>query len=78
MAEHVGLCADAQLGCPCRGDATIHQDRTRELNEARAAGPEAVECPECGEATTAVSIATWGNCRACRTAHSRSTHPLRW
>ncbi|RBY90361.1 hypothetical protein DQ244_13015 [Blastococcus sp. TBT05-19] len=78
MAQHVGLCADAPLGCPCRGDATIHQDRSRELSEARAAGSAAVECPECGEATTAVSIAAWGNCRACRTAHSRSTHPLRW
>ncbi|RBY97670.1 hypothetical protein DQ237_01715 [Blastococcus sp. TF02-8] len=78
MAEHVGLCADAPLGCPCRGDAAIHEDRSRALAEARAAAAEPVECPECGAATTPVSIATWGNCRACRTAHSRSTHPLRW
>ncbi|WP_104524456.1 hypothetical protein [Blastococcus atacamensis] len=77
MAEHVGLCADAPLGCPCRGDATIHEDRSRALSEARATD-EAVECPECGGPATSVSITSWGNCRACRTAHSRSTHPLRW
>ena len=37
-----------------------------------------VECPECGAPATAASVETWGNCRACRTAQSRTTHPLRW
>ena len=37
-----------------------------------------VECPECGAPATAAAVETWGNCRACRTAQSRETHPLRW
>jgi hypothetical protein len=37
-----------------------------------------VECPECGAPATAAAVETWGNCRACRTAQSRTTHPLRW
>ena len=75
---HVGRCAEAHLGCPCRGDEAIHEERSRELREARATADLPVECPECGSPTTPLSIVSWGNCRACRTAHSRSTHPLRW
>ena len=78
MATHGGLCPEAHLGCQCRGDAAIHEERSREIDDARARAGEAVECPECGGATTPLSIVTWGNCRACRTAQSRSTHPLRW
>jgi hypothetical protein len=37
-----------------------------------------VECPECGAATTPLSIVSWGHCRACRTAQSREMYPLRW
>ncbi|MBB3083897.1 hypothetical protein FHR93_002111 [Geodermatophilus sabuli] len=37
-----------------------------------------MECPECGTPTTPLAIVTWGNCRACRTAHTRVTDPLRW
>jgi hypothetical protein len=78
MAEHRGLCADAHLGCPCRGDETRHEERAQQLTEARAQSAESVECPECGGPTTPLAIASWGNCRACRTAQSRQTHPLRW
>ena len=78
IANHVGRCAEAHLGCPCRGDQTIHEERTRAVTEARASSEESVECPECGRPTTPLCIVSWGNCRACRTAHSRSTHPLRW
>ena len=39
---------------------------------------EQVECPECGGPSTAVALHRWGNCRACRTAQSRLTNPLRW
>ena len=73
-----GLCTEAHLGCPCRGDQTIHEERSQEIADARAQAGEPVECPECGAPTTALSIVTWGNCRACRTAHTRETHPLRW
>ena len=38
----------------------------------------AVECPECGEPSSPARIATWGHCRACRTADSRAKSPLRW
>ncbi|MFQ1003216.1 hypothetical protein [Modestobacter sp. SSW1-42] len=37
-----------------------------------------VECPECGAPSSPARIATWGHCRACRTADSRSIQPLRW
>jgi hypothetical protein len=52
--------------------------------EVPAAAPEPalpaglVECPECGSPATATAVETWGNCRACRTAQTRTTHPLRW
>jgi hypothetical protein len=78
IVRHAGRCEEAHLGCPCRGDETIHEERSRALAEARADSAEAVECPECGGPTTPLAIVSWGNCRACRTAHSRSTHPLRW
>jgi hypothetical protein len=73
-----GRCAEAHLGCPCRGDETIHEQRSAQLAEARAdeEGPQA--CPECGGPATPVQIVTWGHCRPCRTAQSRSIQPLRW
>ena len=73
-----GRCAEAHLGCPCRGDQTIHEARSKEISEARAAAHESVECPECGEASSPLSVTTWGHCRACRTAQSREMYPLRW
>jgi hypothetical protein len=73
-----GRCAEAHLGCPCRGDETIHQERARELTEARARSQEPVDCPECGSPTTPLALVTWGNCRVCRTAQSRQITPLRW
>ena len=39
---------------------------------------EPVDCPECGGPSTAAALQRWGNCRACRTAQSRLTNPLRW
>ncbi len=65
-----GRCAEAHLGCPCRGDALIHEQRSREMTEARDRSQERVDCLECGAATP-LTIVTWGNCRACRTAQSR-------
>ena len=73
-----GRCAEAHLGCPCRGDASIHEERSKEISEARAHSGDAVDCPECGAATTPLNIVTWGHCRACRTAQSREMYPLRW
>ncbi|MGY1773167.1 hypothetical protein [Blastococcus sp. SYSU D00813] len=78
MATHRGLCSDAHLGCPCRGDESRHEERSQHVAEARAQGPEPAECPECGGPTTPLALVEWGNCRACRTAQSRQTHPLRW
>ena len=78
IATHLGRCAEAHLGCPCRGDERIHEERTREIAEARTRSHESVDCPECGGATTPLAIVSWGNCRPCRTASSRVTHPLRW
>ena len=72
-----GRCADAHLGCPCRGDASIHEERRQERAAARL-DHEAVACPECGAETAPLSIVTWGHCRACRTAQSREMYPLRW
>ena len=73
-----GRCADAHLGCPCRGDASIHEERGRAIAAARQQSAETVECPECGDSTAPLSIVTWGHCRACRTAQSREMYPLRW
>jgi predicted nucleic acid-binding Zn ribbon protein len=78
IAAHRGRCAETHLGCPCRGDETIHEERSREITKARARLEESVACPECGAPTTPLAIVTWGNCRACRTAQSRLTNPLRW
>ena len=39
---------------------------------------ESVDCPECGSPSTPSALERWGNCRACRTAQSRLTNPLRW
>ncbi|MCZ2830881.1 hypothetical protein O2W14_18730 [Modestobacter sp. VKM Ac-2986] len=69
-------CTDAHLGCPCAGDPAVHAARAEAVT---AAAPDAtVECPECGEASTPRPVATWGHCRACRTADSRAIQPLRW
>lgn len=73
-----GRCAEAHLGCPCRGDQRIHEERSQEIAEARTRATEAVDCPECGAVTTPLNIVTWGHCRACRTAQSREMYPLRW
>ena len=78
MSENRGRCADTHLGCTCKGNQAIHDERARQVTEARAQAGEGVECPECGGPATPLSIVTWGNCRACRTAQSRQTHPLRW
>jgi hypothetical protein len=51
---------------------------SRDIAEARTRSHEVVECPECGGPTTPLSLLSWGNCRACRTAQSRMTNPLRW
>jgi hypothetical protein len=73
-----GRCAEAHLGCPCRGDQSIHEERSQAIADARAEGQQAVDCPECGGPTTPLSIVTWGHCRVCRTAQSREMYPLRW
>jgi hypothetical protein len=73
-----GRCVEAHLGCPCRGDASIHEERSRDISEARAHAGEAVDCPECGAATSPLNIVKWGHCRTCRTAQSREIYPLRW
>ena len=73
-----GRCAEAHLGCPCRGDKSIHEERSKEISEARAHAGDAVDCPECGAATTPLNIVSWGHCRSCRTAQSREMYPLRW
>ncbi|CAA9249959.1 MAG: hypothetical protein AVDCRST_MAG52-2425 [uncultured Blastococcus sp.] len=78
VATWPGRCAEAPLGCPCRGDQTIHEERSKEISEAHAAAQQFVECPECGAATSPLSIVSWGHCRACRTAQSREMYPLRW
>ena len=73
-----GRCAEAHLGCPCRGDRTLHEERAKEISEARSHSQESVDCPECGASTTPLNIVNWGHCRACRTAQSREMYPLRW
>ncbi|MGY1814016.1 hypothetical protein [Blastococcus sp. SYSU D00820] len=78
MGMHNGGCSAAHLGCTCRGDGAVHEQHARDLAAARAQESESVECPECGEPTTPARLLTWGNCRACRTAQSRSVDPLRW
>jgi hypothetical protein len=55
----------------------VHEERSREIGDAAQAG-ELVDCPECGEPSSPLRIVTWGHCRACRTADSRSKRPLRW
>jgi len=67
-------CTDARSDCPCGGDATVH---AAQLGPA-APTPAAVDCPECGEPSSALPITTWGHCRVCRTADSRAKSPLRW
>ena len=78
VANWPGRCAEAHLGCPCRGDRSIHEERSQQISEARAHSQDSVECPECGADTSPLSIVTWGHCRACRTAQSREMYPLRW
>lgn len=55
-------------------DAAAGRDLPTEPRDA----PEPVECPECGGPSTTAALGRWGNCRACRTAQSRLTDPLRW
>ena len=75
IASDTARCTDAELGCPCAGDAAVHAARAASAPT----DPDAmVECPECGEPSSPRRIATWGHCRACRTADSRSIRPLRW
>ena len=73
-----GQCSEAHLGCPCRGDQTIHEERSKAISDARARPDEPVDCPECGAAASQLSIVRWGHCRSCRTAQSREIYPLRW
>lgn len=78
MAASQARCGEGHLGCTCRGDEAVHRQRLGEIAEARSRSQESVECPECGGATSPLAITAWGNCRACRTAHSRVHNPLRW
>jgi hypothetical protein len=78
IAVRLGRCADDHLGCPCKGDETIHRARTAEVRHAQETNSEAAACPECGVQTSPVALVTWGHCRACRTADSRAMRPLRW
>jgi hypothetical protein len=78
ITAHRGRCTAAHLGCPCRGDETLHENWSREIAQARARSNDSVDCPECGSPTTPLAMVTWGNCRACRTAQSRLIDPLRW
>jgi hypothetical protein len=75
---HPERCTGAGLDCPCKGDQRIHAEHSRELAEAGTGSQEPVDCPACGAPTTPLALVSWGNCRACRTAQSRLTHPLRW
>jgi hypothetical protein len=56
----------------------VHEQRSQDIVDARAHAEDTVECPECGEPSTPLSVVTWGHCRACRTAQSREIYPLRW
>ncbi len=53
-------------------------DHAPQVPTARPTSESTVDCPECGEPSSPQRIATWGHCRACRTADSRSKSPLRW
>jgi hypothetical protein len=75
IASDPAVCTEAPLGCPCGGDPAVHAARFATVAGAPAA---TVECPECGEPSSLKPVATWGHCRACRTADSRSIQPLRW
>jgi hypothetical protein len=76
IAIEAGRCTHDHLGCSCRGDQSVHDERAQEISDARS--PELVDCPECGQPSTPLRIVTWGHCRACRTADSRAKSPLRW
>ena len=71
-------CTEAHLGCPCGGDAAVHAARAHEVENAQSESVATVDCPECGEPSSPLPVVTWGHCRACRTADSRLTRPLRW
>ncbi|KGH46726.1 hypothetical protein IN07_10775 [Modestobacter caceresii] len=75
IATDHARCSEAHLDCPCAGDAAVH---ARHAGEPRPGAEGMVDCPECGEPSSLVRIATWGHCRVCRTADSRATQPLRW
>ncbi|MCZ2813385.1 hypothetical protein O2W53_00965 [Modestobacter sp. VKM Ac-2978] len=73
--------SETHLDCPCAGDTAVHARHAGEapsVGEAQPGTEGMVECPECGEPSSHVRIATWGHCRVCRTADSRATQPLRW
>ena len=78
IAVRPGRCADDHLGCPCKGNPTIHTERTQEISDARANSSDSVTCPECGDDTAPLRLVTWGHCRSCHTADSRAVRPLRW
>lgn len=71
-------CGQTHLGCGCRGDDRVHEREAHQRSEARAQADALVACPECDRPTPPLQLVTWGNCRACRTAQSRSVQPLRW
>lgn len=78
MTTHAGNCDQRHLGCACKGDAATHERGAQERDEARAQADDLAPCPECDRPTPPLQLVTWGNCRACRTAQSRSVQPLRW
>jgi len=78
IASDTASCTEAHLGCPCAGDDRVHAARAQQVGEAQTGAEGMVDCPECGEPSSLLRIVTWGHCRACRTADSRLTQPLRW
>jgi hypothetical protein len=78
IATDSARCTEAHLGCPCEGDDAVHAARAEQVETAQAGSEAMVDCPECGEPSSPLRIVTWGHCRACRTADSRATQPLRW
>jgi hypothetical protein len=78
IASDTARCTDADLDCPCAGDAAAHAAHAGQGASAPTGPDGMVECPECGEPSNPQRITTWGHCRACRTADSRAIRPLRW
>ncbi|GAA4741685.1 hypothetical protein GCM10023328_23620 [Modestobacter marinus] len=84
IATDHARCPGADPGCTCAGDQAVHAARAQPGGGAPSGsgvpdGADAlVDCPECGEPSSPLRIVTWGHCRVCRTADSRSKSPLRW